>query len=291
MKRSIKQALWAPALLAALAGCSGSDAVLTQSGPMASQGALGKIAVEDTRSPWQKMQDSVASAFGGEKEPAPAKEADEVSLSKMPPANPDLSVRLAQVHERSGNHAAAADQYQRALKADANHLGALLGYARMNDRLGRFQQALPLYEEAARKHPGSATAHNDWAICLTNSGKPDAAVGVMTKAVNLQPDNALYRNNLATILVRLGRGQEAFQHLSTTHAPAVAHYNLGFLFRKAGNVPAAREHFALAAQADPSLEPAKQHLAELGGAAPPSMAQAPPGVGHVHAHAAAPGAR
>ncbi len=192
----------------------------------------------------------------------------------------------------SGNHAAAADQYQRALKADANHLGALLGFARMNDRLGRFQQALPLYEEAVRKHPTSATAHNDWAICLTNSGKPDAAVGVMTKAVSLQPESSLYRNNLATILVRLGRGQEAFQNLSATHPPAVAHYNLGYLFRKAGNVQAAREHFALAAQADPSLAPARQHLAELGGGANPSLAQGPPGMGHAQAAAAVPpGAR
>jgi tetratricopeptide (TPR) repeat protein len=155
MKVAIKQALWAPALLASLGGCGGSDALLAQRGAASSQGTLGKIAVEEERSPWQKMKDSVASTFGSEKEPA--KESDEISLNKMPASSPQLCVRFAQLHERSGNHAAAAEQYQRALKADPNHLDALLGFARMNDRLGRQQQALPLYEEAARKHPTSAT--------------------------------------------------------------------------------------------------------------------------------------
>jgi protein O-GlcNAc transferase len=282
MKVSIKQALWAPALLASLAGCGASDALLAQRGPASSQGSLGKIAVEDNRSPWQKMKDSVASTLGSDKE-STAKESEEVSLNKMPPANPQLCVRVAQLHERSGNHAGAADQYQRALKADPNCLDALLGYARMNDRLGRYPQALPLYEEAARKHPTSATALNDWAICLTNSGKPDAAAAVMTKAVNLQPANPLYRNNLATILVRMNRGPEALQHLSAVHPPAVAHYNLGYLYRRAGNVEAARQHFALAVQADPSFAPAKQYLAELDGAPRPSLAQAPTVVGAAQA--------
>jgi tetratricopeptide (TPR) repeat protein len=273
MRASIKQALWAPALLAALGGCGSSDALLAQRGPTSSQGSLG--AIEDNRSAWQKMKARVGSRFGSEETPA-AKESPEVSLSNMPPASPQLCVRLAQLHERSGNHAAAAEQYQRALKTDAACLDALLGYARMCDRVGRPQQALPLYEEAARKHPTSATALNDWAICLTNNGKADVAVGAMSKAVNLQPANALYRNNLATILVRMGRTPEALQQLAAVHPPAVAHYNLGYLLRRAGNVEGARQHFAQAVQVDPSFAPAKQHLAELGGGAPPSLAQGPP---------------
>jgi tetratricopeptide (TPR) repeat protein len=287
MNVSIKHALWAPALLAALVGCGGSDAVLAQRGPTSSQGSLGKIAIEDNRSAWQKMKDSVASTLGSDDKPE-VKEPDELSLSKTPALSPQLCVRCAQLHERSGNHAAAAEQYQRALQADPNHLDALLGYARMNDRLGRAQQALPLYEEAARKHAASATAHNDWAICLTNSGKPDAAVAVMTKAVNLQPANPLYRNNLATILVRLNRGGDALQHLSAVHPPAVAHYNLGYLFRRAGNTDAARQHFAQAVQADPSFAPAKHYLAELGGTGRPSVAQAPTGPAVSAAPTAAP---
>jgi tetratricopeptide (TPR) repeat protein len=231
--------------------------------------------VEDNRSAWEKMKDSMSSTFGGSSKPEAPKESPEVSLNKMPPPNPQLAVTVAQLHERSGNYAGAAAQYQRALQADPNHLEALLGYARMNDRLGRLPQALPLYEEAARKHPTSATAHNDWAICLTNSGKPEAAVAVMTKAVTLQPGNPLYRNNLATILVRLGRDQEAFQQLAAVHPPAVAHYNLGYLLKRTGKIDEARQNFAQAVQLDPSLAPAKQCLAELGGGPQTAIAQAP----------------
>jgi Tfp pilus assembly protein PilF len=289
MKVRFKQAFWAPALLASLAGCSGSDALLTKSGPTASQGPMGKIAVEDNRSAWQKMKDSVASTFGGPQQQT-TKEADQVSLSKMQTPGPQLCVQLAQLHERSGNHAAAAEQYQRALKTDPNHLEALLGHARMNDRLGRFQQALPLYEEAVRKHPSSATAHNDLALCQTRQGNSAAAVATLTKAVNLQPKHPLYRNNLATVLVKLGRDQEAFGHLAAVHPPAVAHYNMGFLSRQAGKVDVARQHFAQAVQIDPSLAQAKLHLAQLDGAARPVLAQAPPTMGSAQpATATAPG--
>lgn len=279
MKVSLKQALLAPALLApallaSFVGCSGPDALLAKRGPAASQGALGPIAVEDNRSWWDKTKDSVSSTFGGSKQET-SQESSEVSLAKMPPAKPQLAVTVAQLHERSGNYAGAAGQYQRALQADPNHLEALLGYARMNDRLGRPAQALPLYEEAARKHPESATAHNDLAICLTNNGKAEAAAPVMAKAVTLQPTSPLYRNNLATILVRLGREQEAFQQLAAVHQPAVAHYNLGYLQKRLGKVDAARQSFAQAVQLDPSLAPAKQSLAELSGSPQPAIAGAP----------------
>jgi tetratricopeptide (TPR) repeat protein len=84
--------------------------------------------------------------------------------------------------------------------------------------------------------------------------------------VELQPLNKLYRNNLATALVELGRADKAFQHLMAVHGEAVAHYNLGFLLWKAKKPEEARQQFLAALAVDPSLTPARKVLAQFSGA-------------------------
>ena len=74
--------------------------------------------------------------------------------------------------------------------------------------------------------PGVATA----AACTYNTYTP------LRQAVKLEPKRKLYRNNLATVLVDMGRTDEAWDELSSVHTPAVAHYNLGYLLYQ-GAVP------------------------------------------------------
>ena len=91
----------------------------------------------------------------------------------------------------------------------------------------------------------------------------------------IYPREGLPHNNLAVAYAMLGRDQEAFQQLVAVHPPAVAHYNLGYLLKRTGKVEEARQSFAQAVRLDPSLAPAKQCLAELGGGPQTALAQAP----------------
>ena len=188
---------------------------------------------------------------------------DPTSLANTPDIGPDQRIVFAQVHERSGNLNGAAEQYQRALAQDPNHLSALLGLARLYDRGQNFDEANRWYREAAHRHPRDAMVLNDHALCLMRQNNHQAAVQLMSQAVRLDPKNPRYRNNLATALVRSGRYQEAVDHLSAVHPPAVAHYNMGYLLVQMKEVNLARSYFAKSAELDPNFAAARQWMAAL----------------------------
>jgi tetratricopeptide (TPR) repeat protein len=92
----------------------------------------------------------------------------------------------------------------------------------------------------------------------------DQASASLAKAVELQPDKKLYRNNLATVKVEQGQIDEAYTQLAAVHPVGAAHYNLGFLLVQKGNQQAAAAQFQQAMMADPSLTDAQKWLAKLG---------------------------
>ena len=87
---------------------------------------------------------------------------------------------------------------------------------------------------------------------------------MLTKAVDLDPRKALYRNNLARVLVELGQPKPAFDHLIAVHGPAIAHYNMGYFHYQRQQHQEAIRHFAHAAEMDPSLVAARRMLEQLG---------------------------
>jgi len=95
-------------------------------------------------------------------------------------------------------------------------------------------------------------------LCCARMGKLDDAAAALGRAVQLDPKNTLYRNNLATVLVDQGRLREAFTQLRQVHGDAAAYYNVGYLLNKKGHSQAALQHFSQALRADPSLEPAQR---------------------------------
>jgi tetratricopeptide (TPR) repeat protein len=191
------------------------------------------------------------------------------------PAGSDLYITLAQMMERGGNLEGAARQYELALKSDKDSLPALLGYARLHDRQGKFAEAIVLYERASRAHPKEAAVYNDLALCLSRQGRKEEAAAKMQQAVKLQPERKLYRNNLAKLLVDVNQPDAALEQLSAAHPLGVAHYNLGYLLVQKGDRQRAAKHFARSLELDSSLADARQWLENLHDAAAPSPQSAP----------------
>jgi tetratricopeptide (TPR) repeat protein len=194
--------------------------------------------------------------------------------SKPPkPPGPGVHVAAAKMHMDMGNLAEAEGQYKKALKLDSGHLDALLGYARLEDSRNNFQAAKKHYQKAIKKHPNSAIAHNDLGLCYHRNGLLKEAEESLTKAVELEPGQKLYRNNLAAVLVDQGKAQQAQSQLITAHGPGIGNYNLGYLLAQRPDKAAALPYFHQALQADPSLEPARQWIAQLSPqqAMPPMM--------------------
>ena len=191
---------------------------------------------------------------------------DAISLHTKASAGPDLYVRVARLYEQSGKISQAAEQYRKALELKQDYLGALLGYARLLDRMNNPAEALRLYQRATATHPNRPVVYYNLGLFQARRGQLVEALPSLERAIKLQPNNPQYRNNMAIVLVEMGRSSEAFVQLKAAHSEPVAFYNLGFLLEKHGDLALAAQYFQMALQKDPSLAQARLGLNRLAAA-------------------------
>jgi Tfp pilus assembly protein PilF len=118
-------------------------------------------------------------------------------------------------------------------------------------------------------------------MCHNRQAKWDTAVSNLQHAIQLDPANPLFRNNLAMVLVDAGRPAEALPQLSAVHGEAAAHYNLGYMLLDRKQTQQAEQHFTRALELNPQLKQAQQMLEYLhfgAGQAKPDFAQRLPNV-------------
>lgn len=246
--------------------------------PPARTGLGGQQAAADENfltASWKKTTGAVSGAFTPKSSGADA--ADPLRLDQPTrKMGPEVHVGAAQLLENQSKWVEAEAQYQKALKLAPNDLSTLIGLARLHDRQGHTQQALEFYHQAVKAHPTSAMAFNDLGLCYNRQRQSDSALAAMSRAVELSPNNPKYRNNLAAVLVETGRVDEAVQKLSQGAAPAVAHYNVGYLLQQRGQSENAARQIQQALALDPGLTPARDLLAQLSGGNAIAQSPAPP---------------
>ena len=192
--------------------------------------------------------------------PATTAEAKPVTMSwfgKKREPTPELYVATARMYERNGNFDGAVDQYQKALKKAPNDVPALLGYAHLLDHQNKLVEATTQYQKAIKANSKESAAYNDLGLCLARRGMFGDATKNVTKAVELQPDRVLYRNNLAKLLVEQNRSEEALAQLRTVHTESIAHYNLAVLLDEHKQESLAETHLRQALELDPSFTQAR----------------------------------
>src|SRR4029453_9691788 len=201
-------------------------------------------------STWNKTTAAGAAAFT----PTPKGETDDPTslTSKTGKVGPDVHVNLGRVYESQNKTAEAIAHYEKALAIKPTDLTALVSLARLNDRQGNSHKAVELYQRALKSHPTSGLAHNDLGLCYARQKQWQRATEELSKAVELQPGNPKYRNNLATVMVELGRTDEALKQLAAVNNEAVAHYNLAYLLQQKGQSSLAVMHLQ---QAEKSRAP------------------------------------
>ncbi|MEX2310032.1 MAG: tetratricopeptide repeat protein [Pirellulales bacterium] len=200
---------------------------------------------------------------------------DAIALSKAPgPPTPELFVSMAQMSERQGDFRQARQHYGKALSMWPGHVEVLRQAARMEDRVGEFPLAESLYRQAVIANPRHAGALNDLGLCLARQGKLEASVQAIEQAINISPEKALYRNNVATVLVEMRQDQRALGHMAAVHGPADANYNLGQLLVERGRPAEATPYFHAAVEQNPQLQSAHVALAKLQGKDAPDAAAA-----------------
>lgn len=88
----------------------------------------------------------------------------------------------------AGDHAAAAEHFAHALRADPEHAEAHQYAGGVAFHAGRYREALERFELACRLAPGKAQCHFDLAVTHWKLGQTDAARLCCEKTLSLAPD-------------------------------------------------------------------------------------------------------
>lgn len=180
---------------------------------------------------------------------------DPTSINNRKKPDASFYASWGELEERGGRNPKALELYERALKEDRRNLAALLGAARMKDAANDHEQALNYYRQALRAHPNEAPVYNDLGLSHGRAGQYPQAVQAFQKAIQIDSQRQLYRNNLANVLIDAGQMDQALFQLQQAHGEVMGHYNLGCLLAQKQRHEEATDCFVRAQELDPELQP------------------------------------
>jgi Tfp pilus assembly protein PilF len=255
---------------------SGASSITSKLGSTA-RGVKGQFSSMGTAvtSAYGKAKTAVSSAFVPAANTSTTGEpSDQTSLANTPSTNtalgPEIHVITGQMYEAKGQYAKALDCYSKALETEATNVAALSSMARLHDRQNNTDKAIEFYQRAIKVAPNQAALYADHGSVYARVGQIATAKEQYQKAINLDPKNRSYRSSLAGLLVDEGQADKAEQELQQVDGPAMANYQMAYLYMSRQNIPETRQYLTKALAIDPNLQPARDMMNSLGG---PQLAQ------------------
>jgi len=197
---------------------------------------------------WSSTTSAVTGIFTNSKEeksPSERAENDPLSLSNQPEkVNAEVYLANGQLWESTGDLGKAMESYTRALTVEPNDSSALKSVARLHFRQQNYADAAKYFQRAATLIPEEAGLQNDLGLTLSKLGQSETAIEHLSKALELSPGNSRYSNNLASVLFDNQEEQAALNILSKNNQPAVAHFNMAYLYLQSGKLVQARKHLS-----------------------------------------------
>ena len=132
-------------------------------------------------------------------------------------------------------------------RSDGDAIDTEIERAVLLGALDRRPEAQQAFIELLRRVPTHFSALNEFGTLLTNMGAIDAACRVYSEAITHHPDNPMGHVNLANLLLRANKHEQARGHYESAlkadpdHAPA--HQGLGAVLADNGDRDGAQEHF------------------------------------------------
>lgn len=168
-------------------------------------------------------------------------------LLEAAPASPLVAQARAHLWEQAGKLDEAEQHYRSAVEQTRRDAGSLTGYAKFQARQGRFDEAAALLREALSKEAGSPVITALLGEVLFVMGDSVSALPHLRLASSARPGDEQTRSYLAQCLAKLGRQAEAIRVLEAAPADASGrlHFQLGTLYRRAGNAEKAERAFAI----------------------------------------------
>ncbi len=183
----------------------------------------------------------------------------------MTATEPDLPTALQ--HHRAGRLGTAEGIYREILAQDSNHADALHLLALIAYQSRRVEEALRLMDRAIRANPDAAVYRSNLGSMLQGLGRTAEAIQRFGEALRLKPDYVephLYLGNLA---LQQGRWEEAIQSyrraIELKPDYAQAHNNLGNVRLKQDRLEEAEACFREALRLQPDLAEAHLNLGNV----------------------------
>ena len=132
-------------------------------------------------------------------------------------------------------------------RSDRDAIDSEIERAVLLGALDRQQDAQQAFIDILRRVPTHFSALNEFGTLLTSMGAIDAACRVYSEAITHHPDNPMGHVNLANLLLRANKHEQARMHYEAAlkadpdHAPA--HQGLGAVLADNGDRDGAQEHF------------------------------------------------
>jgi len=146
---------------------------------------------------------------------------------------PAIYITLGRIHDGTGKHELALQEFHRALDLDHRNADALLGLADSYASVGRVQEAEETYKRAADMRPESWNGLYRLGLFYFQQRRYQDAAEQLRKVVELTPDNAQAHSGLGITLAQLTLLDEAEAELKKSieiQASYFAFSNLGIVY-------------------------------------------------------------
>jgi tetratricopeptide (TPR) repeat protein len=173
------------------------------------------------------------------------------------PDDTELAELQAQVRQLKGDVDGAREAFQRAIELDPRNVTAQLGMAELESRAGDSEEAVAILERAARAVPESSDLQFRLALLYEREDRRADAIDAYEKAISLNGDLAMAKNNLAYLLTESGGDLDRALELAQQAKEALpddasAADTLGWVLVKRGVPSAAIGYLEEAAERFPS---------------------------------------
>jgi superkiller protein 3 len=128
------------------------------------------------------------------------------------PSNGDVYFRIARCYSALGQTREALRWLKRSAELAPQRTDIAIMLAQRYKRAGNLEAARPLAAELIAAHPENAALQSLWGELLMSSTAPDALAQMLQacrKATSLEPDNAMYWQQLGTACLQMNRDAEA----------------------------------------------------------------------------------
>ena len=171
---------------------------------------------------------------------------------------------LAVKNHQNNNLQDSQNYYQKVLKIDPNHLGALNNLGIIFKGLGESKKAKDFYERAITIHPNYSEAHNNLGNLLKELKENEKAKECYERAITINPNYSEAHNNLGILFKELKENEKAKecyeQAITINPNYSEAHNNLGAIFRDLGESQKAKDCYERAIKINSGYASAHNNL-------------------------------